>query len=50
MYKLFAVFPACCYFWGYSHFGSVVQKMLSPDHNKTVKIDNVFLLVLSGKC
>ena len=40
MNKLFAVFPACCYFWGYSHFGRVLQKMLSTDLNK--KIDKSF--------
>ena len=52
LYKLFAVFPACCYFWGYSHFGSV-SRMLSTDHNK--KIDTSFfagvvrkMLIISG--
>ena len=53
MYKLFAVFPACCYFWGYIHFGSVLLKMLSSGHNK--KIDKSFFagvvrktLIISG--
>ena len=54
MNKLFVVFPACSYFWGYSHFGRVLQKMLSTDHNKNIDksffggVVRLIMLIISG--